>query len=113
VNAWLDEDTIQSTWASRTHTPPQRPLKGPGRACEGALGSCFVLLYSAPIMPAMAQTSYPMSVSRFSRLSANRAGDANEEAVGRSVTIIIPTDRHDEEPMILERVRRDERIDHY
>ena len=51
MNAWLDEDTIQSTWASRTHTPPQRPLKGPGRACEGALRSCFVLLYSAPIMP--------------------------------------------------------------
>ena len=35
------------------------------------------------------------------------------EAVGRSVTLIIPTDRHDEEPMILERVRRGERIDHY
>ena len=51
MNAWLGEDTIQSTWASRTHTPPQRPLKGPGRACEGALRSCFVLLYSAPIMP--------------------------------------------------------------
>src|SRR5580704_8734010 len=47
----LGEDTIQSTWASRTHTPPQRPLKGPGRACEGALRSCFVLLYSAPVMP--------------------------------------------------------------
>jgi transcriptional regulator of acetoin/glycerol metabolism len=27
--------------------------------------------------------------------------------------MIIPTDRHDEEPMILERVRRDERIGHY
>ena len=40
-------------------------------------------------------------------------GYTAEEAVGRSVTIIIPTDRHDEEPMILERVRRGERIDHY
>jgi hypothetical protein len=27
--------------------------------------------------------------------------------------MIIPTDRHDEEPMILERVRRGERIEHY
>ena len=30
-------------------------------------------------------------------------GYTAEEAVGRSVTLIIPTDRHDEEPMILER----------
>ena len=40
-------------------------------------------------------------------------GYTAEEAVGRSVTIIIPTDRLDEEPVILERVRRGERIDHY
>ena len=40
-------------------------------------------------------------------------GYTAEEAVGRSVTIIIPTDRHGEEPMILERVRRGDRIDHY
>jgi PAS domain S-box-containing protein len=36
-----------------------------------------------------------------------------EEAVGKSVTILIPLDRHDEEPTILERIRRGERIDHY
>ena len=30
-------------------------------------------------------------------------GYTAEEAVGRSVTLIIPTDRHDEEPMIFER----------
>jgi PAS domain S-box-containing protein len=51
-------------------------------------------------------------------LSWNRAaerlfGYTAEEAVGRSVTILIPTDRHNEEPMILERVRRGEKIDHY
>jgi PAS domain S-box-containing protein len=40
-------------------------------------------------------------------------GYTAEEAVGKPVTIIIPTDRHDEEPMILERVRRGERIEHY
>ena len=40
-------------------------------------------------------------------------GYTAEEAVGRSVTMLIPTDRSDEEPMILDRVRRGERIDHY
>ncbi len=40
-------------------------------------------------------------------------GYTAEEAVGRPVTILIPTDRNDEEPFILERVRRGEKIDHY
>jgi PAS domain S-box-containing protein len=40
-------------------------------------------------------------------------GYAAEEAVGRPVTILIPPERHDEEPAILQRIRRGERIDHY
>jgi len=36
-----------------------------------------------------------------------------EEVVGKSVTILIPVERPDEEPAILERLRRGERIDHY
>src|SRR6266704_2422110 len=36
-----------------------------------------------------------------------------EEVIGKPVTILIPADRQDEEPGILERVRRGERIDHY
>src|SRR6185437_13752766 len=36
-----------------------------------------------------------------------------EEVVGKSITILLPPDRHDEEPVILGRIRRGERIDHY
>jgi len=36
-----------------------------------------------------------------------------EEAIGRSITMLIPQDRQDEEPMILARLRRGEKIDHY
>jgi PAS domain S-box-containing protein len=36
-----------------------------------------------------------------------------DETVGKPVTMLIPADRHDEEPMILERIRRGERIEHY
>jgi two-component system CheB/CheR fusion protein len=36
-----------------------------------------------------------------------------EEIIGKPVTTLIPVDRHHEEPRILERIRRDERIDHY
>jgi PAS domain S-box-containing protein len=40
-------------------------------------------------------------------------GYTAEETVGQSVTMLIPPERRDEEPGILERLRRGERIDHY
>ncbi|MGA9005537.1 MAG: PAS domain S-box protein [Xanthobacteraceae bacterium] len=36
-----------------------------------------------------------------------------EEAIGKPVSILIPSDHENEESAILERIRRDERIDHY
>jgi PAS domain S-box-containing protein len=40
-------------------------------------------------------------------------GYTAEEAIGMSVTILIPEDRLDEEPKILGRLRRGERVDHF
>jgi PAS domain S-box-containing protein len=40
-------------------------------------------------------------------------GYAAEQIIGKPVNILIPPDRQDEEPVILERIRRGERIDHY
>lgn len=40
-------------------------------------------------------------------------GYTAEEAIGQSITIVIPEDRHDEEIDILARLRRGERIDHF
>lgn len=40
-------------------------------------------------------------------------GYTAEEVIGKPVTILIPPDRYDEEPGILERMRRGERVDHY
>ena len=40
-------------------------------------------------------------------------GFTAEEAVGKPVTLIIPVDRHDEEPAILEKIYRGERIHHF
>jgi PAS domain S-box-containing protein len=40
-------------------------------------------------------------------------GFTSEEAVGRPVTIIIPLDRQDEEPSILQKIHRGERIEHF
>jgi PAS domain S-box-containing protein len=40
-------------------------------------------------------------------------GYTAEEAIGQPITIIIPADRLDEEPKILQRLRRGERVDHF
>jgi PAS domain S-box-containing protein len=40
-------------------------------------------------------------------------GYSAAEAVGRSITLIIPPERHDEEPAILARLRRGERLEHF
>ena len=40
-------------------------------------------------------------------------GYTAEEAIGKPVTILIPPDQYHEEDMILERIRRGERIEHY
>ena len=40
-------------------------------------------------------------------------GYTAQEAVGKSVTLLIPPERFDEEPAIIERIRRGESIDHY
>ena len=40
-------------------------------------------------------------------------GYTAEEPIGRPVTLLIPEDRLDEEPQILERIRRGEAIEHY
>jgi PAS domain S-box-containing protein len=47
-------------------------------------------------------------------ISAERLfGYTAEEAIGKSVTILIPSDRLDEEPKILSRLKRGERVDHF
>lgn len=40
-------------------------------------------------------------------------GYTAEEALGKSITIVFPEERYDEEPDILERIRRGERISHF
>jgi PAS domain S-box-containing protein len=40
-------------------------------------------------------------------------GYAADEAIGKHVSMLIPSDRHNEEPSILERLRSGQRVDHY
>jgi PAS domain S-box-containing protein len=52
-------------------------------------------------------------ITSWNQGAARLFGYTAEEAIGKPVTMLIPTERHDEEPTILARIRRGERVEHY
>ncbi len=52
-------------------------------------------------------------ITSWNRSAERIFGYTAAEAIGLPILIIIPTDRLDEEPRILERLRRGERVDHF
>jgi PAS domain S-box-containing protein len=52
-------------------------------------------------------------ISSWNSAAERLFGYKADEVIGKSVTILIPPESHDEEPSILDRIRRGERIDHY
>ena len=53
------------------------------------------------------------TITYWNRAAARIFGYTAEEAVGRNIKLIIPTDLHPEEDEILTRLRRGEKIDHF
>jgi PAS domain S-box-containing protein len=52
-------------------------------------------------------------ITSWNRSAERLFGYAAEEAIGQSITLIVPPDRRHEEAMILERLGRGERVDHF
>lgn len=52
-------------------------------------------------------------ITSWNRAAETLFGYSAEEAVGQPVTLLIPADHLDEEPQILEKIRRGEVVDHY
>ena len=52
-------------------------------------------------------------ISSWNKSAERLFGYTAEEVIGKSITILIPPERHDEEPRILARLRCGERVDHY
>jgi PAS domain S-box-containing protein len=53
------------------------------------------------------------SITSWNKGAERLFGYTAEEAIGQSVTILIPPERQDEEASIIERIRRGQRIEHY
>jgi PAS domain S-box-containing protein len=62
---------------------------------------------------AIVSKSLDGTIRTWNRSATRLFGYAPEEVIGRPVTILIPPDHHHEEPVILARVSRGERIAHY
>ena len=53
------------------------------------------------------------TITSWNRAAERLFGYTAEEVIGKPITILIPPDRIDEEPEIIDRVRRGERVDHF
>ncbi|HEV7372318.1 PAS domain S-box protein [Arenibaculum sp.] len=52
-------------------------------------------------------------IATWNRGAERLFGYTADETIGKPITILFPPDRHDEEPEILARIQRGERVDHY
>src|SRR5262245_46245936 len=62
---------------------------------------------------AIVSTNLDGAITSWNRGAERLFGYFAEEVVGKSITILLPPDRSDEEPAILNRVRDGEHVDHY
>jgi PAS domain S-box-containing protein len=62
---------------------------------------------------AIVSTSLDGAITSWNRGAERIFGYVAEEVVGKSITILLPPDRRDEEPAILNRIRFGDRVDHY
>jgi PAS domain S-box-containing protein len=76
---------------------------------------------SAALFAAIVQSSHDAIVSKdlngvvtsWNEAAEQIFGYTAAEMIGRPIVLLIPPDREDEEPAILQRIRRGERVDHY
>jgi len=95
----------------RRHEEAQRRSEAVVRLNEAAQARLASIVESSD--DAIVSKDLDGIITTWNRGAERLFGYSAAEAVGRSVTMLIPEDRKDEEPDILERVRRGERIDHY
>ena len=62
---------------------------------------------------AIIATDFTGVITNWNQGAERLFGYTADEVVGKSIMILIPAERHDEEPAILARIRRGECVDHY
>src|ERR671930_1960296 len=92
-------------------------LEPPGTPPDDATGELVARLRSSGLAPywlaAIISKTLEGIITSWNKGAERIFGYTAEEVVGKPVSILIPTDHPDEEPSILARLRRGERIEHY
>jgi PAS domain S-box-containing protein len=92
-------------------------LKAEAKANEGLLQSVLTLQRFAAIVEssddAIVSKNLDGIITSWNPGAQRLFGYTADEAIGKPITMLIPADQLDEEPEILRRIRRGERIDHY
>ena len=62
---------------------------------------------------AIVSKSLDGTITSWNKSAERMFGYSAEEAIGKSIRIVVPADRQDEETAVLDRIRRGEKIEHY
>jgi PAS domain S-box-containing protein len=104
----LDEQLQVS--ASRNDAPQHRSVEAGGESEERYRWLASIIEFSDD---AIVSKDLNGIITSWNKGAERIFGYLAEEVIGKPITILIPPDRHNEEPAILQRIRRGERIEHY
>jgi PAS domain S-box-containing protein len=97
-----------------TDLPENRPTEGrPAELPVGELAPYWLAAIVESAEDAVITKTLESIITSWNKGAERIFGYTAEEAVGRSVTMLIPADHPDEEPAIIARLRAGERIEHY
>ena len=97
---------------ARSTAGSRRCSTSPSKAAPCRRASSSPASSNRPATPSSARTLDGIIVS-WNSAAERLFGYAAEEVIGKSITILIPEELHDEEPKILERIRHGDSLDHY
>jgi PAS domain S-box-containing protein len=101
----------ESPREEQPHSDAEQELTADVRGAEMAQARLAAIVESAE--DAIISKSLEGIITSWNKGAERLFGYTAEEAIGRSVTMLIPPEHTDEEPTILARIKRGERIEHY
>ena len=92
---------------------PKMELSGASLGGRPDLAAYFLASIVETSDDAIYSTDLHGIITSWNKGAERLLGFTANEVIGKSVTTLLPPDRRDEEPAIIERIKRGERIDHY
>ena len=105
--------TITGDTATSRPAEPEEPATNDRRSLPRGLERALLAAIVENSDDAIASKDLDGIVTSWNRAAERLFGYTAEEMIGRPIAVLAAPGREDEMPMILERIRRGERVDHY